>query len=534
MVNDLDTIDSPDDNAYKKFGLLTEQQIEDAEIFVMPLNNNANRSDIEQHQIIVANYQQLADVEKWFGVNKDLIDLIIIDEAHHQAAKTYQQLIEFFDNANIIGLTATPFRSDGKKVAGKNIYTYHFSDAVKKGHIRNIKVSNVSPKEVNLLFTKSGSTETYSLEQMIGGGIKEKSWFNLGIALSQECCDSIADLAVQKLLELRSSFPETNHQIIAAAMSIRHARIFIKPAFERHNLKVGIVSSGNEDKPSNEATKKNLKQGKIDVIINIGMLGEGFNQPTLGVAAIFRPFKSLNPYIQFIGRVLRENQTAKYCYVVSHIGLNQVRRFEEFKLFDRDDQKFMQSLFVEVPTDPTADTSFIEEDEEIKNRKQIGDTDLQIKQSAELSDISATFVEDKLGSISSQYNSLTTEERAVFLRRLGIDHGAIDKIKPRKIKPIQARRAKKNNLNERVKSITTDILRSIEVKTYDRNFNPLSTNFAWVQKQVNRWINKELGINQKERNKLTLAQLEEYETLNRIKNITQKGVDYFTEKLSKK
>lgn len=535
MVGDLDTIDEPNSNAYKKFGLLSDEQIDDVAIYVMPLNNKANRSDIEQHQIIVANYHQLANVEKWFGENKDLIDLIIIDEAHHQAAKTYQELIEFFEAANIIGLTATPFRSDGKKVDGENIYTYHFSDAVKKGYIRNIKVSNVSPQAVSLLFTESESEQTYTLEQMISGGIKEQAWFNRGIALSQDCCDSIADLAVDKWQDLRSRYPEANHQIIAAAMSICHAREFIKPAFERHGLKVGLVSSHKDDKPMNDATKRKLKQGKIDVIINVGMLGEGFNQPTLGVAAIFRPFKSLNPYIQFIGRVLRENQPAKYCYVVSHLGLNQVRRFEEFKLFDRDDQNFMESLFAE--SDPTVDSSFLDDEDQSGD---LGDADgssesFKISQSAELSDITATFVdEDKLGAITGQYNSLTPEERAAFLKQLGIGTGEINKIKPRKIKPIQQRIAKKNNLNEHAKSITTDILRHLKLKPYDRDFNPMSTNFAWVQRQVNRWINKELEIKAKERNKLSLDQLKEYEDSGKFDALTQKGIDYYAAKLREK
>ncbi len=538
MVEDLDIIDSPDKNAYRKFGLLTEQQINDNEMYVMPLNNKANRSDLSQHQIIVANYQQLANVEKWFGKNKDLIDLIIIDEAHHQAANTYQELIKFFDAANIIGLTATPFRSDGKKVDGESIYTYHFSDAVKKGYIRNVKVSNVSPSEVTLLFTESGSSETYTLDQLINEGIKEQAWFNRGVALSQECCDSIADLAVEKLNELRRDYPETDHQIIAEAMSIRHAREYIKSAFERHSLRVGMVSSDNEDKPSNEKTKLLLKQGKIDVIINIGMLGEGFNQPSLGVAAIFRPFKTLNPYIQFIGRVLRENKPAKYCYVVSHLGLNQVRRFEEFKLFDKDDQNFMNTLFVDESVDPTADSTFVEEgsdDNDNETDKEVSQESVTVYQSGDLQVIGGSFVnEDKVGNLSEQYNNLTPEEREAFLKRLGLDGGTIEKLKPYKVKPIQKRRTKKNSLNEHAKSITSDILRELKLKPYDRNFNPLNTNFAWVQKQVNRWINKDLNIKTNDRNNLSLAQLEEYEAQNRFSDITKNGIAYYKNKLALK
>jgi DNA repair protein RadD len=266
---------------------------------VLPLTQKVNRTDIQDHQIIVANYHKFQDIAKWFGTSNDLIDLIIIDEAHHQAANTYQELIKFFDQSKVVGLTATPFRSDGKPVDGKNIYTYHFRQAVQKGYIRNIRMNNVSPREVTLAFTEAGSTEVYTLDQV--AAMSEKSWFARGIALSQDCCNSIADMAVEKLQQLRADFPQTGHQIIAAAISIRHAREFILPAFKRHDLRIGMVSSDPDDAPHNDKVKSELAQGKLDVVINVGMLGEGFNQPTLGVAAIFRPFKTLNVSIHGAG-----------------------------------------------------------------------------------------------------------------------------------------------------------------------------------------------------------------------------------------
>src|ERR1019366_8268608 len=109
-----DVVDHPAANAYKKYCLLTDEQIAFSDIFVLPLTQKVNRTDIQNHQIIVANYHKFQDIAKWFGTSKDLIDLIIIDEPHHQAANTYQELIKFSDQAKIIGLTATPFPSDGK------------------------------------------------------------------------------------------------------------------------------------------------------------------------------------------------------------------------------------------------------------------------------------------------------------------------------------------------------------------------------------------------------------------------------------
>jgi DNA repair protein RadD len=59
------------------------------------------------------------------------------------------------------------------------------------------------------------------------------------------------------------------------------------------------------DPDDKEAVIERLRLGQLDCVIQVQMLGEGFDHPRLSVAAIFRPFASLAPYIQFIGRVMR-------------------------------------------------------------------------------------------------------------------------------------------------------------------------------------------------------------------------------------
>jgi len=537
MKEDLDAVDHPDTNAYKKYGLLTDEQLASSDIFVLPLTQKVNRTDIQDHQIVVANYHKFQDIEKWFGTSKDLIDLIVIDEAHHQAANTYQELIRFFEQAKVIGLTATPFRSDGKPVDGKTIYAYHFRQAVQKGYIRNIRMNNVSPREVTLAFTEAGSTKVYTMDQV--AAMSEKSWFSRGIALSQDCCNSIADLAVDKLRQLRTDFPQTDHQIIAAAISIRHAREFVLPAFKRHDLKIRIVSSDPDDAPHNDKVKSDLAQGKLDVVINVGMLGEGFNQPTLGVAAIFRPFKTLNPYIQFVGRVIRSNPPAKHCYVVSHLGLNQVKRFEEFRLFDAQDKEFLQKLFeVEGGTgpdgvfapDPTAGQD--EPGGATDEGSSVTQDEIKISQSGDLLDIGGTFVdEDKVQSQIDSFNQMTPEEKAKFLDSLGIPEGQISKIIPKKIKPIQKRLAAKTRLNEVSKSVTTDIQAAIGIKMKGRDLTKMTTNFVHIQRMVSNRIDKALGIGKGKRNDLTAEQLDEFENSGALDRIKQELILYFKVKL---
>ncbi len=91
------------------------------------------------------------------------------------------------------------------------------------------------------------------------------------------------------------------------------------------------------------------------------MLGEGFDHPHLSVAAIFRPFRSLAPYIQFVGRIMRvvvQNDPShpdNLGHIVTHLGINLDQRLKEFKEFERDDEAFWEKVIggaePDVPTD---------------------------------------------------------------------------------------------------------------------------------------------------------------------------------------
>lgn len=532
IEEDIDIIANPDENIYKKLEIFSN--LENLDLYILRLEDTANLSDIDESHIVISNYQQLQDVEKWFkGKEKD-VDLIIIDEAHHQKAKTYQEIINYFPDAKIISLTATPFRSDGQKIDGKNIYTYHFNDAVKMGYIRNIKTVNVTPQEVKISFSDEEG-KNYSLEEIIK--MKEEAWFRKNIALSQDSCDSIARKADEKLKQLKKEFPKESHQIIAAAMSIRHAREIVKPAFEKLGLKVGMVSSQNRDTNKKELEK--LKQDKIDVIINIGMLGEGFDHKPLGIAAIFRPFASLNPYIQFIGRVIRSHGDTKYCYVVSHLGLNQSQRFKEFKLFDNEDKEFLEDLLsnpeknkLEKNTDD--EELFIEDADSEESTDKIKISEV----GDEVLEFEAQFVKDeKIEDVKKIIEKLSEEEKKRLFEKLGINYdNIIKKKKIVRIKPKDKRRATKNLLNEKEKSIAVDVLQALGLgaRMYYRDFTFMSRNFQWVKQKVSKEVDKGLGIKKNKRNELSFDEIDKFINSKNLDQIKEDVLNYFKQKLEEK
>lgn len=464
-----------------------------SELYLLVLDNTANSGDVVDNQILVANFQQLYDLDKWFLDSKDVIDLVIIDEAHHQAADTYQNLINYFPKAKVVGLTGTPFRTDGKQLEGKRIYKYSYEDAINDGVIRNFSHHDVMPHEVRLDFQDS-TKKHYSLDQILD--LSEETWFQKKVSLSEDCCDSIAAKAFEKLQQLRKDFPNEQHQIIASAMTIRHAREQVKNAFQKLGLKVGLVSSAAEEQKTNEQVFDQLKANKLDVIINVGMLGEGFDHKNLGVAAIFRPYKSLNPYIQFIGRVIRKNGATQRAYLVSHAGLNQVSRFKEFKLFDNDEQAYLQGkLFSDHAA--CTDKPFVDESPVVKE-----DNSLFLE--SKLHEVGSNQIETQhdfvnqqaLESLVEQIKQLNPESTDLLASLLSSQApDLIKSFQKSNIHPTNKRKAARSKLFESSKSLTMDIARELDLKQpmKTRTFNPLYNDFKWITQRVNKKI-KEMMV----------------------------------------
>ena len=175
--------------------------------------------------------------------------------------------------------------------------------------------------------------------------LREQAWFRRGVALAPECNRHIVDASIKYLKELRQR-TGFRHQLIAVACSVDHARQ-IRGLYEERKFRAHEIYS-EMDKDKQEGVIADLRSGKLDCIVQVQMLGEGFDHPPLSVAAIFRPFASLSPYIQFIGRVMRVVHEGKAdhpdnnAFVISHVGLNTDAHWDDFREVDLDDQAMLK------------------------------------------------------------------------------------------------------------------------------------------------------------------------------------------------
>lgn len=328
---------------WRKAGVLSQDQMISGPLACTL--DSGNISVATKSHVVITNVQQLAtNVDKWLTqFPDDFFDMIIVDEAHHSAAASWQKVIDRFPKAKVILLTATPFRSDRQELDGELVFRYPFRNATLKGYIKRLKASYVAPSTIELGFSDQGG-RTYTLDEVLK--LKEEEWFSRGVALASLCNKHIVDSSLEKLEELRQS--GTQHQLIAVACSINHARD-IRSLYRERGFSAEVIHSKQTEDEQAEILAA-LRNGTLDCIVQVQMLGEGFDHPKLSVAAIFRPFRTLAPYIQFVGRIMRvvvQNDAGhpdNVGHIVTHLGMNLDQRLKEFKQFENDDQAFWDKV----------------------------------------------------------------------------------------------------------------------------------------------------------------------------------------------
>ncbi|AWM07298.1 DEAD/DEAH box helicase family protein [Bradyrhizobium symbiodeficiens] len=328
---------------WRKAGVLSPEQMISGPLATTL--DTGNISVANKSHVVITNVQQLStNVDKWLTqFPDDFFDMIIVDEAHHSAAKSWQQVIDRFPEAKVILLTATPFRSDRQELDGELVYRYSFRNATQKGYIKRLKASYVAPSTIELGFSDERG-RSYTQEEILK--LKDEDWFSRGVALASLCNKHIVENSLAKLEELRQS--GTQHQLIAVACSINHANQ-IRSLYEERGFTAAVIHSKQLPEKQNEVLTS-LRNGTLDCIIQVQMLGEGFDHPKLSVAAIFRPFRALSPYIQFVGRIMRvivQNDAGhpdNVGHIVTHLGMNLDQRLKEFKDFENDDKAFWDKV----------------------------------------------------------------------------------------------------------------------------------------------------------------------------------------------
>jgi len=307
-------------------------------------NPRINQSILDVADIVVTNIGQLQrENNRWLNsLPDDYFDVILFDEAHHNPADSWVRLKNKFPNAKIFNFSATPRRADGQLMSGEIIYQYPIYLAVKKGYVKKIFAWMLNPETLKYINKDTGEEYQLTLNE-IREKAKNDSNFRNSIGQSEETLNTIIDTSIRALEKIREETGDKKHKIIAAAQNYNHCHDIVR-GYKARGLRVEYIHS-KEDSKENERVKEKLNNNELDVIVQVNMLGEGFDHPYLSVAAVFKIFASLSPFVQFVGRIMRVVQNGKNeGIVVFHVGSNIAKVWEDFQDFSGKDQDYYDKL----------------------------------------------------------------------------------------------------------------------------------------------------------------------------------------------
>lgn len=244
----------------------------------------------------------------------DAFEVIVIDEFHHASAPSYRALLEHLRPAELLGLTATPERSDGFDVrelfGGRSAYELRLWDALDQDLLCPFHYYGVADNtDLRQLEWRRGSYAPEALDNLYTGN------------------DARARLVIAALRDRVGNV--STMRALGFCVSVAHAD-YMARVFSA----AGIVSravTGQTPREQREESLRGLQQGDIQCLFTVDVFNEGVDVPTLDTILMLRPTESATIFQQQLGRGLRRATDKAVLTVLDFIG--QQRR--EFHFADK-------------------------------------------------------------------------------------------------------------------------------------------------------------------------------------------------------
>ena len=270
---------------------------------------------------IFATVQTLNKDEHLMEYKPDAFDCIVLDEAHHTSADTYQKVMKYFTPKLWLGMTATPDKRDDN-IAGRNIYEiFHYQIAyeirLQQAMEENLlcpfhyfgisDIAMLGDKQVN---TKKITDRDFNMltgEERVKHIVEQAHYFGYS---GEKVKGLVFCSRIEEAVALSEKFnqtinPETGKVFRTMALSGKTSEEERQRAFERLAM--------NEE----EADKSNIP---LDYIFSVEILNEGVDIVEVNQVIMLRPTESPIVFIQQLGRGLRKAAGKEFVVVLDFIG----------------------------------------------------------------------------------------------------------------------------------------------------------------------------------------------------------------------
>ena len=244
----------------------------------------------------------------------DHFDVVVVDEFHHAAAPSYRRLLDHVKPRELLGLTATPERSDGLPVLS------WFDDRI-AAELRLWDAIDQHRLTPFVYYGIHDNTDLRDVPWRRGAGYDVE---RLTEALTAN--DAYARVVLQEL-DRRTGDP-TQIRGLGFCVSINHAR-FMSRVFNEAGVKATAVWADTPD-AERAAALQDLKQRRTNVVFSVDLFNEGVDVPAVDTVLFLRPTDSATLFLQQLGRGLRRMEGKSVCTVLDFVGQHR----KEFR-YDR-------------------------------------------------------------------------------------------------------------------------------------------------------------------------------------------------------
>jgi superfamily II DNA or RNA helicase/HKD family nuclease/SOS-response transcriptional repressor LexA len=256
------------------------------------------RSRDAEVDVLCASVQTLARAEHLERFAPQHFDYVVVDEFHHAAATTYRRLLSHFAPSFLLGLTATPDRTDQSDILSlcdeNLVYGCHLFEGITAGLLAPFHYYGILDESVDY---------------------REVPWRN-GRFDPEALSNKLATLARARhaLSEWRQ---RAQQRTLAFCVSIRHAE-FMVDQFTRVGVACAAVYAGSAI--GRAQALEHLKTGDLKVLFTVDLFNEGVDLPNIDTVMMLRPTESKILFLQQLGRGLRRSEGKTHLVVLDFIG----------------------------------------------------------------------------------------------------------------------------------------------------------------------------------------------------------------------
>lgn len=256
----------------------------------------SGNSKVMDAKYLFATVQTLSKDENLKQFKQDEFDYILVDEAHHVGSKIYNKVLDYFEPDFLLGMTATPERSDDKNIYELFDYNVPYE----------IRLQEALEEEMLVPFHYIGVSDyTYN-----GEVISDNT--NLKYLVSEE----------------RVKYVVKQSEYYGYDGDVLHGLVFVSRKEEAREIatlltKYGYPAqmlSGEDSQEEREEAIEKLRLGQLTYLVTVDIFNEGVDIPFINQVIMMRQTESVIVFVQQLGRGLRKAQGKEYLTVIDFIG----------------------------------------------------------------------------------------------------------------------------------------------------------------------------------------------------------------------